>query len=139
MLADLAPIAQGKGIDLAVAGDGHAKVAAKAIELKVLLRNLFDNAIRYTPEGGRVDITVRREDALVTLQIDDTGPGIPLHERERVFDSFYRVLGNGEIGVGLGLAITRTVADSIEATIELGDAHAAETGLRVIVTFREAQ
>jgi two-component system, OmpR family, sensor kinase len=139
VLADLAPIAQGKGIELAVAGDGNANVAATAIELKVLLSNLFDNAIRYTPEGGRIDIMVRREEGMVTLQIDDTGPGIPLHERERVFDSFYRVLGNGEIGVGLGLAITRTVADSIEATIELGDAHAAETGLRVIVTFREAQ
>jgi two-component system OmpR family sensor kinase len=139
VLADLAPIAQGKGIHLVVAGEGQPQVTAKVIELKVLLRNLFDNAIRYTPEGGRVDITVRREDGLVTLLIDDTGPGIPLHERERVFDSFYRVLGNGEIGVGLGLAITRTVADSIEATIELGDAHPAETGLRVIVTFREAQ
>ena len=58
------------------------------------------------------------------LQIDDTGPGIALEERERVFDPFYRVLGNGEIGSGLGLAITRTVAGNMGATIELGDAHA---------------
>lgn len=138
VLEDLAPIAKEKQIALAVSGDGGARVAAKAIELHVLLRNLFDNAIRYTPDGGRVDITVRREDGLVTLQIDDTGPGIPLHQRERVFDSFYRVLGSGEIGAGLGLAISRTAADHMEATIELGDAHMPASGLRVVVTFREA-
>jgi two-component system OmpR family sensor kinase len=138
VLKDLAPHALEKNIALAVGGDASACVAAKAVELHLLLRNLFDNAIRYTPDDGRVDITVRCEDGLVTLQIDDTGPGIPPHERERVFDAFYRILGSGEIGAGLGLAITRTVADSMEATIELGDAHKLQSGLRVTVTFREA-
>jgi two-component system OmpR family sensor kinase len=139
VLEDLVPIAQEKCIDLGVIGDVDGQVEARVVDLTVLVKNLCDNAVRYTPEGGRVDIMVRREEGLVTLQIDDTGPGIAWHERERVFDPFYRVLGNGEIGSGLGLAITRTVADSMAATIELGDAHLAESGLRVLVTFREAQ
>jgi two-component system OmpR family sensor kinase len=139
VLEDLVPIAEEKRIDLGVIGEVDGEVDAKAVDLKMLVKNLCDNAVRYTPEGGRVDITVRREDGLISLQIDDTGPGIPEHERERVFDAFYRVLGNGEIGSGLGLAITRTVADSMAATIELGDARPPESGLRVRVTFRDAQ
>lgn len=139
VLEDLVPIAEQKRVDLGVIGEVDGEVDAKAVELKMLVKNLCDNAVRYTPEGGRVDITVVRDEGLIALQIDDTGPGIPVHERERVFDAFYRVLGNGEIGSGLGLAITRTVADSMQATIELGDARPPQSGLRVRVTFRAAQ
>jgi two-component system OmpR family sensor kinase len=138
VLEDLVPIAEEKEIDLGVIGDVDGHVEARLVDLKVLVKNLLDNAIRYTPEGGRVDIMLLRGDGVVVLQVDDTGPGIPGHLRERVFDSFYRVLGNGEIGSGLGLAITRTVADSMDAVIELGDSRAPESGLRVLVTFREA-
>ena len=137
-LEDLVPIAEEKGIDLGVIGDVDGTVRARPVDLNILVKNLCDNAVRYTPAGGRVDITLRREDGKVMLQVDDTGPGIAVHERERVFDAFYRVLGNGEIGSGLGLAITRTVADTVGATIELGDARPPQTGLRVLVTFREA-
>lgn len=137
VLEDLVPIAEAKDIDLGVIGDADGYVQARFVDLKVLVKNLCDNAVRYTPEGGRVDITVQKEAGFVILQVDDTGPGIAREERERVFDSFYRVLGNGAIGSGLGLAITRTVADSIDATIELSDARAPQAGLRVLVTFKE--
>jgi two-component system OmpR family sensor kinase len=137
VIEDLVPLAEEKNIDLGVIGDVDAQVHAQEVDLKVLVKNLVDNAIRYTPEGGRVDIAVRRDNGLVTLQVDDTGPGIPAEERERVFDSFYRVLGNGELGSGLGLAITRTVAAGMGATIKLGDARPPESGLRVLVTFKE--
>jgi two-component system OmpR family sensor kinase len=136
VLEDLVPLAEEKNIDLGVIGDVDAQVQAQVVDLKVLVKNLVDNAIRYTPAGGRVDIEVKRQGALVTLQVDDTGPGIPAAERERVFDSFYRVLGNGELGSGLGLAITRTVAASMGASIELQDARPPQTGLRALVTFR---
>lgn len=136
VLEDLVPLAEEKNIDLGVIGDVDAQVQAREVDLTVLVKNLVDNAIRYTPAGGRVDIAVKRRHGLVTLQVDDTGPGIPLEERERVFDSFYRVLGNGEMGSGLGLAITRTVAASMGATIDLGDARPPESGLRALVTFR---
>lgn len=135
VLEDLVPLAELKQIDLGVVGDVDARVRAQLVDLKVLVKNLVDNAIRYTPEGGRVDITVEQVDGLVTLQVDDTGPGIPTDERERVFDPFYRVLGNGEMGSGLGLAITRTVAESMGATIELRAASASGAGLRALVKF----
>ena len=135
VLEDLVPLAEAKNIDLGVIGDVDAQVYAQEVDLTVLVKNLVDNAIRYTPPGGRVDIAVGLRDGLVTLRVDDTGPGIPVQERERVFDSFYRVLGNGEIGSGLGLSITRTVAAGMGARIELGDARPPETGLRVLVTF----
>lgn len=136
VLEDLVPLAEAKQIDLGVIGDVDAQVRAQLVDLTVLIKNLVDNAIRYTPAGGRVDIAVGRANGLVTLQVDDTGPGIPVEERERVFDSFYRVLGNGETGSGLGLAISRTVAASMDASIELGDARPPATGLRALVTFR---
>lgn len=136
VLEDLVPLADEKNIDLGVVGDVNARVEAQLVDLKVLVKNLVDNAIRYTPEGGRVDITVRERDGRLTLQVDDTGPGIPEEERERVFDPFYRVLGNGEIGSGLGLAITRSVAANMGACITLGDACPPRTGLRALVTFR---
>ncbi len=138
VLEDLVPIAQAKDIDLGVIGNVDALVEARLVDVTVLVKNLLDNAVRYTPPGGRVDITVDKADGAVTFQVDDTGPGIAPEERERVFDAFYRVLGNGEIGSGLGLAITRTVADSMDAVIDLSDSRWPQTGLRARVTFKEA-
>lgn len=135
VLEDLVPLSEEKRIDLGVIGGVAATVSGSRLDIKVLVKNLVDNAIRYTPEGGKVDITVLRAQAQVVLQVDDTGPGIPAAERERVFDPFYRILGNGEIGSGLGLAIARTVADSIGARIELCDASGERGGLRVVVRF----
>jgi two-component system OmpR family sensor kinase len=135
VLEDLVPLAEEKNIDLGVIGEVDAQVEAQLVDLKVLVKNLVDNAIRYTPDGGRVDITVGSENGAVTLQVDDTGPGIPVEERERVFDPFYRVLGNGEMGSGLGLAITLTVAATMGARIELGDACPGKPGLRARVIF----
>ena len=141
VLEDLVPLAEEKGIDLGVIGavKVEARVQAQLIDLKVLVKNLVDNAIRYTPPGGCVDIAVDVVDGVVTLQVDDTGPGIAEHERERVFDPFYRVLGSGEIGSGLGLAITRTVAESMGASIELVDSRPPQQGLRVLVRFGAGQ
>jgi len=135
VLEDLAPLAEQKGIDLGVIDCVDAKVDAPLVDLKILIKNLVDNAIRYTPAGGRVDITVSVSSGRVTLQVDDTGPGIPPEERDRVFDPFYRVLGNGEMGSGLGLAITSTIAAGIGARIALSDAGAHGQGLRALVTF----
>ena len=137
VLEDLVPIAEAKSIDLGMISDADGQVQARLVDLKVLVKNLLDNAVRYTPNGGRVDITVQREHGLLMLQVDDTGPGIAPAHRERVFDSFYRVLGNGESGSGLGLAITRTVAENIGAVIELTDAPPPQSGLRVRVTFKD--
>lgn len=138
VLEDLVVLAEAKNIDVGVVGDVDATVEARLVDLKLLVKNLLDNAIRYTPEGGRVDITVEHREGVVRLQVADTGPGIAPEERERVFDPFYRVLGNGEMGSGLGLAITRTVVANMGATIALDDADSHRGGLRVVVDFPQA-
>ena len=102
--------------------------------LAALVRNLADNAVRYSPRGARVEVRVSQTDGAPTLQVDDAGPGIPPAERERVFDRFYRRGLADEPGTGLGLAIVRGVAQRHGATVQLGDSPLG--GLRVILRFR---
>jgi two-component system OmpR family sensor kinase/two-component system sensor histidine kinase QseC len=101
-----------------------------------LVRNLADNAVRYSPPGSRVELRVAQENAGALLQVDDAGPGIPADERERVFDRFYRRAANDEAGTGLGLAIVRSVAAMHGAAVEL--AQSPLGGLRVTVRFAPA-
>lgn len=134
-LEDLVPLAEAKAIDLGVVGDADPMVAGRPLDIKILIKNLVDNAIRYTPDGGRVDIGVTEDGGNIMLDVDDTGAGIPREERERVFEPFYRVLGSGEIGSGLGLAITVSIASQIGASIALMDKPDGTPGLRARVTF----
>ncbi|MCI2810943.1 ATP-binding protein [Eoetvoesiella caeni] len=138
VLEDLIPLAQAKHIDLGVIGDASAVVWASEIDLKILVKNIVENAIRYTPEGGRVDLSVHSADSHVVLQVDDTGPGIPKEERTRVFDPFYRVLGNDEVGSGLGLSIVAAIAARMgaEVTLDRSGGEEPTAGLRVRVVFR---
>jgi two-component system sensor histidine kinase QseC len=108
-------------------------VAGDADMLRVLMRNLIDNAIRYTPAGGRVLVEVREQ----MLSVTDTGPGIPASERERVFDRFHRLAGQDTEGSGLGLSIVTRIADRHGAAIHLADGFASANGdgLRVSVEF----
>jgi two-component system OmpR family sensor kinase len=80
-------------------------------DLRSLLDNLIENALRYTPEGGVVDVRVLQADGRVAVEVVDTGPGIPQDLLPRVFDRFYRVPGNGSNGSGLGLAIAQAAAE----------------------------
>ncbi|WP_028537146.1 ATP-binding protein [Paludibacterium yongneupense] len=140
VLEELMPLAQQKSIDLGVCGEADGQVAATPLDLYTLLKNLLDNAIRYTPERGRIDLSLAVTESGVTLRIDDSGPGIAPHERERVRDPFYRVLGSEQSGCGLGLSIVDTIARRIGATVTLGEAAGAADlgGLRVEVFFPAA-
>jgi two-component system sensor histidine kinase TctE len=93
-----------------------ARVEGDSLLLKEMLNNLLDNAIRYTQAGGQVTVRVspdtRDVTRLFTLSVEDSGPGIPENERERVFERFHRVLGTGVEGCGLGLAIVREIAQA---------------------------
>ena len=132
------PMAEQKQINLGVVGDGNdALVQVRDVELHILLRNLIDNAVRYTPPGGRVDVGLTASAGGVTISVADSGPGIALDERKRVFDPFYRVLGSQAEGSGLGLSIVKTLADRMGITIKLEDAlsGAALGGLCVLVSF----
>ena len=137
VLEDLMPLAEAKQIDLGMVGESDASVAIEEADLTMLVKNLVENAIRYIPTGGRVDLSVDSSPGQASLVISDTGPGIAETERERVFDPFYRVLGNDEAGSGLGLSIVKTIADRVGAKVILGTAAPENKacGLRVQVTF----
>ena len=103
---------------------------------QTLVKNLVDNAIRYSPVGGRVDVSVQAQAGGVVLCVQDTGPGIAPAERERVFDAFYRTVGTGQSGSGLGLSIVRAIALRIGARVSLDwSDEAAQRGLKVRVTI----
>ena len=134
VLEDLMPLAEAKHIDIGVEGTLDAEVWASELDMIAVVKNLVDNAIRYTPEGGRVDLSVGVSEGKVVLRIQDSGPGIPLAERDRVFDPFYRTLGSEQIGSGLGLSIVQTIANRIGAEIRLDFSdQEKQTGLNVAV------
>jgi len=134
VVAERASIAEAKRVDLGLAGNIPIAVMADAEALRVMLGNLVDNAINYTPPGGAVDVEVAANDGQACLIVTDTGPGIPAAERERVFDRFYRRETAGVPGSGLGLAIVRKIAQRHRATVDL-DAGAGGRGLKVTVRF----
>jgi two-component system OmpR family sensor kinase len=119
-VGELAPLAAHKNISLveklAPAGTHGAEDA-----LRMLLTNLLDNAIRYTPAGGHIEVRSHAADGQAILEVADDGPGIPSAERARVFDRFYRGTDVAATGSGLGLAIARQVAELHRGRIELGD------------------
>jgi len=156
VVAELVPLADAGRIDLGVEAAQPATVRGDADELRTLLRNLVDNAVRYTPAGGRVDVTVAAAPApgaaplpgaasappptppaaatRARLTVSDSGPGIPPEERARVFDRFYRRAGTEPPGSGLGLPIVKAIADAHGATLTLGDGPGGK-GLTVTVSF----
>jgi two-component system OmpR family sensor kinase len=87
--------------------------------LRILLGNLVDNAIRCTPPGGRIDLAARHQRPGAVLEVRDTGPGIPPEERARVLDRFYRGANPGGGGSGLGLSIVQRIAQQHGATLML--------------------
>jgi len=139
VLEELIPLAEARHIDIGVEGEQDAKVGASSDQLFTLARNLVDNAIRYTPEGGRVDLSVAIESGRCGLRVRDTGPGIAPAEHERVFEPFYRVPGSDAPGSGLGLAIVRSLAQRLGAQVQLDYSdRRRRCGLTVTVWFGSA-
>ncbi len=132
-IADSHALAQARGIDLRLDATPGCLVRGDRDALRVLVRNLVDNAVRYTPTGGRVQVRVHPAGDAIVLEVIDSGPGIPAPERDRAFDRFYRRASAPEGGSGLGLAIVRAIAERHGARIELGDAPGG--GLAVRVSF----
>lgn len=121
ILAYLVPIALEKQIEIELAQPPQdAIVLGNDITLGILIRNIVDNAIRYTPVGGNVKVIIANERNHVILRVIDSGPGIPNELRERVFERFFRVLGTTAPGSGLGLAIVSQIADLHHAQVVLG-------------------
>lgn len=136
--AELSPLAEAKHIRMTLHLDirpAHVHIAPDS--LRILLDNLIDNAIRYTPEGGNIEITIRRHNTRITFSISDSGPGIPTEDRERVFDRFYRREDSGETGSGLGLAIVKTIVDRYGAKLRLAESSQGGTDIQVLFASDE--
>ena len=134
VLEDLLPLAERKQIDIGVDSTEDVQVVFNALDLFTLVKNLVDNAIRYTPQGGRIDLSVGWVEGAVLLQVKDTGPGIAVKEQARVFDAFYRSLGSEEAGSGLGLSIVKAISERTGCRVQLAFSDTlAQRGLCVSV------
>lgn len=132
VLHDLGTLAERRGLRLESAFM-ERRIVAMELGMLLLVRNLLGNAIRYTPAGGQVSISTRREGDSVTLIVDDSGPGIPPESRSRVFERFDRLGAQGSDGVGLGMSIVQSVVVAHHAIIRLLESPLG--GLRVQVQF----
>lgn len=135
IIADLVPQALEKNSEIElIAPNSNVLMSGHLIAVAILIRNLIDNAIRYTPKGSLIRVIIKETSDTVSLIVADNGNGIPEHLREQVFERFFRVLGNKSPGTGLGLGIVKQIVDMHKAEIELGTS-SDDQGLQVTVTF----
>jgi len=119
VVGELAPLADFRRIDLGINAIQSELVNGDEEALRILIGNLVDNAIRYTPQGGKVDVTLSNDNSYLLLKVKDTGLGIPIDDRQRIFERFYRISGNEAPGSGLGLAIVQQIVKRHDAIIEI--------------------
>jgi len=109
-VADFVPIAVAKGVDLGMVASDRVTVTGTVNDLKMLFGNLIENAIRYTPGGGTIDVSIHRAGLFTAIEIADTGCGIAEENMPRVFNRFFRAASDDSDGSGLGLSIVAAVA-----------------------------
>lgn len=118
---DLLPLARDKSIDLGLDKTDHYEINGVQTEIKILMINIIENAIRYTPVGGTIDVSLLNLNDKVVFEVRDTGPGIPDSDFERVFERFYRGENQHIQGSGLGLSIVKEIVDHHGARVELAN------------------
>lgn len=135
VIEDLYPLAEQKAQDIAVTSSEDVELQANDTDLYLLIKTLADNAIRYTPAGTQIDLSVQQTADNVILCVEDNGNCIPAAERQRVLEPFYRILGSDQQGSGLGLAIATNIVQNYHGSIQLSDSTHFESGLLVTVTL----
>lgn len=133
LLEDLLPLIDAKAINISVVGKDFV-IASEPMDLQILIKNLIDNAIRYSPQHSTIEVLLKENEHTKALIVKDSGPGIALEEQERVFDPFYRVPGNDQLGSGLGLSIVKTIATRLGVAVELYN-NDDQPGLSIQVNF----
>lgn len=131
VLQELMPLALEKRQDIGVAVEGDFEIFADETEIYTLVKTFVDNAIRYTPSKGRIDLGFTDEGKYLAVWVEDNGKGIPESERVRVLDPFYRILGMEQQGTGLGLSIADTLAKKYGGHLELADSRRFGHGLLI--------
>ena len=132
VLQELMPLALAKGQDIGVAVENDCQIHADDTEIYTLIKTLTDNAIRYIPKGGRIDLGFDETAEYLNIWVEDDGPGIPPNERQRVIDPFYRILGTEQQGTGLGLSIADTIVKRHQGRLKLADSRRFNSGLLII-------
>ena len=128
------PVAADKEIELVLTGDETAELVGDRARLGQLLDNLVSNALKFTPQGGRVEVSVASVEGNVSLAVSDTGMGIPADEQERLFQRFFRTAAatsQAIPGTGLGLAISKAIVDAHDGSIELDSGEGRGTTFRI--------
>jgi len=134
VVAEAAPAALGKQQTIEVDADGPCTVQGDATLLSVMLRNLVDNAVRYSPGGATVKLAVAAEHGAARLLLDDSGPGLSPADLQRVGERFFRVIGSSQEGSGLGWSIARRIAAVHRAVVRVGRSGSLG-GLSVEIAF----
>ncbi|MDE3021240.1 MAG: HAMP domain-containing histidine kinase [Pseudomonadota bacterium] len=119
LIADYLPLAEARSLDLGLEDAGNLTLYTEPDTLLMILRNALENSIQYTPNMGQVTLRLHAEGDDMVIEVCDTGKGIPVSERERVFDPFYRINDQGGEGSGLGLAIVNDAAKRLGGTVTL--------------------
>ncbi|MEO7938113.1 MAG: sensor histidine kinase [Burkholderiaceae bacterium] len=140
VLEELALAAHTKGLDLGFERSGvDTVIASDPHAMREIATNVIDNAVRYTPPGGKVTTRLVSSAGVIELEIEDNGPGIPVAMHERVFERFFRLDGAESDGSGLGLAIVKELAAQCGAAIAVRPADGRATGLHFSIRFRSAE
>ncbi len=136
LIAEFLPVAEAKQIDLGLEEIAPLSVRTSPEVLLLILKNALENALKYTPDGGEVTLRLFSEVDSIVIEVVDNGPGIPLSEREHVFDAFYRMQTTGGEGSGLGLAIARESAIRLGGSVSL---HDRREGRGLVFRYRQGR
>lgn len=134
VMAEIAPAAVEVGVGLELLDGEEVSANGLPALLQVMLRNLLDNAVRYTPAGTLVEVVVGRQEGKSFLRVSDNGPGLPAEELTKITQRFYRALGTSASGSGLGLSIVQRIADIHQAQIRV-EAGGSGRGLSITLLF----
>ena len=134
LIAQYLPVAEAKGIDLGLEESDRFSLRVSPESLRLILGNALENAIKYTPAGGEVTLRLATDAEMAVIEVVDDGPGIPLAERDRVFDAFYRMPGATGTGSVLGLAIAREAATRLGGELSLKE---RPDGPGLILSYRQ--
>jgi two-component system sensor histidine kinase QseC len=133
VVADIAPAALQKGVDIEFGDCPDTSVSGNSDLIRIAMRNLIDNAVRYSPGNTKVQVDIEKSDGFASARVIDQGPGLSAEDRQKVGQRFYRVLGNNAAGSGLGLSITHRIAKLHGGSVEL---HKNKTGSGLTAELR---
>lgn len=139
VIVDLLREAISRGVDLGFERAESVPVRGEPVMLAAMIRNLLDNALRFTPAGGRIDVAIYRDGTKAVLRIEDNGPGVSPEEIGRIFEPFFRGQRPEGEGVGLGLSIVKRIVDRLGGSIDAANITEGErSGLRIVIKLPAA-